>query len=536
MMYCWMVAVCAINWDELYKARSTAPGITAQSLERVVTRNAVLATPPPPISELAVVQDSLGRIGAQVVAENTTTGEVGLVPQSMITPPPNVNTLAGIPVHQGNFTLFGMRMEDLQNRVKTLTTQVATATGASADAMAAALQPDLVLPHFNVDGSLQRARAVSRATDHGGELATLPAASRDSHYCAVALTDAQTHNIVSWASIQYAQNFHHAQMTQTGAHSDRIWFNVLFQMLHAMHAAQRHPFAFGEMSLARNFYIKDLKIDPNVARGYWKYRISGIDYYIPNFGYLVLMDSNYKDPDPSSSRDDDDRTRRIYRVVREAKDTPGDIDRKKDAVRRRNHENLRELLDKSFAEDFKHRNGIKPGPNVMTWIGTVAKSLSEPSTYLDDTGNRVTNVPVSPIAKDLELLFFKHCRQYMHNRIGKMLHVNERPYIREIDNGKYSDPSQRVFKRGQLLAWECSYDTWIWVLFVRIVNMKDDDIGTRTMAHVLTRTNPTDTEIVDRLVSLENLVPYASSEAVAQDFNPDEHRLAEDQLIETYDS
>merc|ERR1719284_1816906 len=47
-------------------------------------------------------------------------------------------------------------------------------------------------------------------------------------------------------------------------------------------------------SLEKNVFIKDLSLRGQ-ATDYWKYRIDGVDYYIPNLGYLVMIDSNFRD-------------------------------------------------------------------------------------------------------------------------------------------------------------------------------------------------------------------------------------------------
>ena len=54
----------------------------------------------------------------------------------------------------------------------------------------------------------------------------------------------------------------------------------------------KYEFVFTEMSLQDNFYIKDLNIK-NI-NSYWIYNIDGIDFYIPNYGYLLLIDHSYK--------------------------------------------------------------------------------------------------------------------------------------------------------------------------------------------------------------------------------------------------
>jgi hypothetical protein len=49
---------------------------------------------------------------------------------------------------------------------------------------------------------------------------------------------------------------------------------------------------FSEFSLDNNVYIKDLRHNEQNV-GIWKYIYNGIEYYVPNYGYLLLIDSNF---------------------------------------------------------------------------------------------------------------------------------------------------------------------------------------------------------------------------------------------------
>ena len=46
-----------------------------------------------------------------------------------------------------------------------------------------------------------------------------------------------------------------------------------------------------EICLNKNFFIKDLNIK-NI-NSYWIYNVGGVDFYIPNYGYLLLVDHSY---------------------------------------------------------------------------------------------------------------------------------------------------------------------------------------------------------------------------------------------------
>jgi hypothetical protein len=43
-----------------------------------------------------------------------------------------------------------------------------------------------------------------------------------------------------------------------------------------------------------DIYIKDISQHENIVT-YWKYKIKNFEFYVPNYGYLVLFDSNFKD-------------------------------------------------------------------------------------------------------------------------------------------------------------------------------------------------------------------------------------------------
>ena len=45
-------------------------------------------------------------------------------------------------------------------------------------------------------------------------------------------------------------------------------------------------------SLEDNIFVKDIYSNTEVL-GYWKYIVDGISYYIPNYGYILLIDSNF---------------------------------------------------------------------------------------------------------------------------------------------------------------------------------------------------------------------------------------------------
>jgi hypothetical protein len=110
----------------------------------------------------------------------------------------------------------------------------------------------------------------------------------------VIMTESPTFTLFNWASLTYELNGNIKQMVNRGVHTSIEWKNILFQLIIALYAMQKHEIIINDFSISTNVFIKDL-ITKGPITQYWKYIINGIDYYLPNLGYLLLIDSNYSD-------------------------------------------------------------------------------------------------------------------------------------------------------------------------------------------------------------------------------------------------
>jgi hypothetical protein len=115
-----------------------------------------------------------------------------------------------------------------------------------------------------------------------------------SNKCLIALTESGTQDLISWGSRQYEDNGLAKKMINTGYHSYEVWLSILFQMYHSFLCMYKHGISFHNFDLNGNVLIKSLKQD-EMIRGYWKYRLNNIDFYIPNFGYMVMINSDFAD-------------------------------------------------------------------------------------------------------------------------------------------------------------------------------------------------------------------------------------------------
>ncbi len=114
----------------------------------------------------------------------------------------------------------------------------------------------------------------------------------------ILLTESPTTSFINWFTSQYETHGTIHTMVSTGHHSSDVWMSILFQLVYAMSVLQKGQIYITHLSLD-NIYIKDININQN-SIGSWIYKVNGIDYYIPNYGFVLLIDTTYKDIDKSA--------------------------------------------------------------------------------------------------------------------------------------------------------------------------------------------------------------------------------------------
>ncbi len=313
--------------------------------------------------------------------------------------------------------------------------------------------------------------------------------------CLVIITEGPTHNIYQWTSRIYNKKGAIREMIQHGFHYEKEWENITIQIMLAMACLQEHGIYIRDMTLKDHVYIKDLKTEGGVS-GYWKYKLNGVNYYVPNLGMLVLIDTNFKQVEETSILP---KTKRSYGMYFDAIYGIKTYDKKK--LGEKICANLKNMLDPNNFTNEHTKNYVNGLPEEIKQLWSNIKS--DPSTSISE-------------------LITRHMSKYLHNRIGTFLKRTEIEFIRPI-------PS-RAFKKGDLVVYDKNgQKDFRWALFLGIND-------TNSNAKILCKSSPDDPEYKEEDVNYGNLNEYSSVEIIEQNVNnPRDLKISEDNLLETYE-
>jgi hypothetical protein len=337
----------------------------------------------------------------------------------------------------------------------------------------------------------------------------------------VILTEAPTHNMRGWASRTYEVAGRISRMTNTGYYDEKVWYSILFQLMVALYTLQIHNISINGFSIENNVYIKDLGTGGRVTN-YWKYIVDGLEYYVPNYGYLVLIDSNYKEPPKSEARllkpsdrcCGDKEAHRIHSSIFIQKGGKKHDDTK---IRKEVCDSFKTIFSKNeWTKKFTNNGGVEPPEAILNMLEKIYSDTGCTDQYVD-------------------YYIHKHMRRFLHNRVGT--------YLKEIEVQDFRRNMGGDFKRGELVVYEANNDTFEWVIFDGLAKEKTKEEETKEadkakyktgVARILTRHKANSDVIEDREVPIGNLHRFTKHIRIEQNFKPAESNLNEDELLETY--
>jgi hypothetical protein len=315
------------------------------------------------------------------------------------------------------------------------------------------------------------------------------------------LTESPNQNIYQWASNSYIKERGIHKMVHSGFKPESHWKSVIAQILIIFYTMDKYCFTIREMNIQSNFYIKDINVYGDVKQ-YWQYTIGNIDYYIPNFGHLVMLDHNYKELVEPENKG---KTRII---MSELKDDEEEI--RKTIISNA----IKCLSETNFGSVFT----IDGGVGLCENIGNLLKEIQ---TELIDTNKKVEKNEINKNE------FWNHiiCKfmiklEYIHNRVGTPLRDLEYPYIRK------NDSRPRPFKIGELVIYEEKYETYKILLFI-----KNTD---KTTCECVTKNLLTNLYEIKSDIPRDLLYHFSELESIKQDGKLGEPIISYEHILERY--
>ncbi len=248
----------------------------------------------------------------------------------------------------------------------------------------------------------------------------------------VLLTEAPTSSLAKWSSTVYDTFGAVKKMVSTGHHSVEVWKSVLFQLVYSMAVLQEKGIYMKNFSLD-NFFIKDIFSDPNSV-GSWIYKVDNVEYYVPNYGYILMVDSKYSDISSDDLKSNPDK--QVYKIYGSLYGNNNALT--SDIIKVMVHTQFKDIVDpNNFTHKFRVKGGSIPDDSIITLL----KALCEDST----TGNIRDLIP-------------KYFGDFVHNRVGTLLLKSEKDNV-----FTYSKPN---FAKGNMMVWEKRYSEFEWVIYI----------------------------------------------------------------------
>jgi hypothetical protein len=302
------------------------------------------------------------------------------------------------------------------------------------------INPDIKFPHTNKDNKDNISAAIS------------------------ILTESPDYSLHGWGSNVQKTIKNIVSMTHSGYKLPILWVNILQQIIISFYVMFKYKFVHKNMSIDNNFFIKIVDRSPTTF-SVWKYNIKGINYYLRNYGNLLLVDAGFKKKDPNSKS-----TNILINTLKKFNENNliETADNNLIEIYLVLYNNMKLLLSNQI---FKKQNNNSDDQNINKFIGvTDGEGKDSWDTIIDSTNkifekydsyfNKIQNI--QDIEKTFDELFdnliLETLKNTVHNRIGTQLRDTEIPFIKK---DYFIQP-----KRGDIIVLETNYDSYIFVQFI----------------------------------------------------------------------
>jgi hypothetical protein len=290
----------------------------------------------------------------------------------------------------------------------------------------------------------------------------------DNIVCALSiLTESPDYSVYGWGSNAQKNERGIVSMTHSGYKLPILWVNILQQMLISFYVMYKYKFTFREMALDNNFFIKML--DRTTINGsVWKYNICGINFYLKNYGNLLLVDSGFKDVLDANNIDKP----KILMNTLKFNSKENNLNEIYSLL----FKNIKNIFD---INTFKSGNktddplnkfiGVTSGNGDTLWEEKITNITNIINGMSDKLENIDENTNTSDIEADFQKLFdnliIETLKDTVHNRVGTLLRDTEVQYV----NTDYIKQP----KKGDIIVYETGFDSYMFILFISSIDEKN---------------------------------------------------------------
>ena len=365
----------------------------------------------------------------------------------------------------------------------------------------------------------------------------------------LALTEGPNYNIKDWAKRTYRNNDLGPvkTMIKNGFHNSEVWRTIIFQLLAALQALYLNKIALKDMKIEDNVYIKDLMTYEKDI-GYWKYIVGEFEYFIPNYGFLLQIDSNFKDiVTDNRTIQDISKTSKIDKIkeaaIKKLLDDPKLPDQVKellkldsteleisdkseykiygdeidiirddaekqelqDKINSIQYDNLKNIFIHSslFSRSFSNEGGMPPPEDIHTLVESIKTAIiAKPSDKQD--GN-------------LEDIISENFKDLLNNRLGTLLKHSERQAV-----SWFTSPKLVV---GKMYIYDINTNPQ----FVILKSIEEDDKCVVFTRELDKHNKP----ITESTKQVSQLYDFDSTYSIDQDYKFN-RKFNIDNLLETY--
>jgi hypothetical protein len=241
----------------------------------------------------------------------------------------------------------------------------------------------------------------------------------------VILTEGPNVNILKWKSRVYDRVGSVSKMISTGHHTLEVWRSILFQMVYACCILEKEEMYFNNFNLKNNFFIKEVQTE-TTSNLCWLYKVNNIEYYIPNYGYVLVIDSNYSDVTEIQENIQ-------YKIYGKAYDKD-----KYDSTY------IKTALKKIMNDEWK----------LIESVGLIENNLLHEDVI---KLMRKIDEELDKNAKIIDIL--PNCfPEFFNNKIGNL--------ITRAEKENFSNLNKPNYKEGALMIRQKRYDEYDWVIYI----------------------------------------------------------------------